>query len=109
MPGKIFLFAVFVFVASLPIDAQQVQDKVRAYRVKNEQRIINEYIRFVSIPNVSNDTPNILLNADFILQMMKRRGIDAELLRDSGGQVNPVVFGKVTVPGARHTIAFYAL
>jgi len=33
--------------------------KIRDYRNKNEQPIINEFISFLSIPNVAADTSNI--------------------------------------------------
>ena len=88
--------------------AQNTTAKVREFRQKNESKIIAEYLEFVSIPNVSRDTPNILRNAAFIQNMMKKRGINAELLDGISPKVTPAVYGMVKVPGAKKTIALYA-
>lgn len=55
--------------------AQTVQQKVNQYRKENENKIIDEYVNFVAIPNVTRDTSNILRNAAFIKMMMEQRGI----------------------------------
>ena len=36
--------------------AQTVQQKVNKYRKENESKIIDEYVKFVAIPNVTRDT-----------------------------------------------------
>ena len=78
------------------------------YRKDNELKIIDEYVKFVSIPNVTRDTSNILRNAAFIKMMMEQRGIKAEFLDGTTPKVNPVVFGEVKVAGAKTTLSFYA-
>lgn len=88
--------------------SQTVQQKVNKFRKENESKIIDEYIKFVSIPNVTRDTSNILRNASYIKIMMEQRGIKAEFLEGTTANVNPVVFGEVKVPGAKYTLAFYA-
>src|SRR5678816_3763571 len=88
--------------------AQTVQQKVNQYRKENESKIIDEYIKFVTIPNVTRDTANILRNATFIKMMMEQRGIKAEFLTGTTPNVNPVVFGEIRVPGAKYTLSFYA-
>ncbi len=88
--------------------AQDVQQKVRQYRKDNEAKIIDEYIKLVSIPNVSRDSANILRNAAFIKIMMEQRGIKTELLSGISQNVNPIVYGEVIMPGATTTLAFYA-
>lgn len=98
----------FTVLACFLLQAQSVQQKVRSYREQNEIRLINEYKAFVSIPNVSRDTPNIHRNAAFIADWMNRLGIKAELLDGITPGVTPAVYGKVTVPGATKTLAFYA-
>jgi acetylornithine deacetylase/succinyl-diaminopimelate desuccinylase-like protein len=102
-----FLIACCVQIGLNPL-AQTVQQKVNQYRKENETRIIDEYIKFVAIPNVTRDTPNILLNAAFIKLMMEQRGIKTGFLDGTTPGVNPVVFGEVKVPGAIYTISFYA-
>jgi acetylornithine deacetylase/succinyl-diaminopimelate desuccinylase-like protein len=69
---------------------------------------MEEYVKFVSIPNVSRDTANILRNAEFIKVMMEQRGIKTEFLVGATPETNPAVYGEVNVPGAKYTLAFYA-
>lgn len=95
-------------VLSLSTTAQSVQQKIRQYRQNNEASIINHYKEFVAIPNVSRDTPNILRNTQYIADWMKRLGIETELLHGKTPGVTPAVYGKVMVPGAKKTLAFYA-
>lgn len=97
---------VLAFLPSLP--AQSLREKVRAVRTAQEQALIAEYREFAAIPNVSGDQPNIRRNAEFIVAMMKKRGIAAELLEGHTSATNPAVFGEVKVPGATTTVVFYA-
>jgi acetylornithine deacetylase/succinyl-diaminopimelate desuccinylase-like protein len=96
------------FSLAVTAGASPLQDKVRAYRVAHEQELMTEYRELVSLPNVGADQPNIRRNADFILAMMKRRGIPAELLEGRTRVTNPAVFGEINVPGATRTVVFYA-
>ena len=105
---KLYLFIACFFPTSLISFAQTTQQKVSRFRKENETKIIDEYIKFVSIPNVTRDTSNILRNAAFIKMMMAQRGIKAEFLEGMTPKVNPVVFGEVKVPGAKYTLSFYA-
>jgi len=102
-----FLIACF-FQTGLISIAQTVQQKVNQYRKENESKIIDEYVKFVAIPNVTKDTSNIRHNAEFIKMMMEQRGIKAEFLDGTTPNVNPVVFGEIKVPGAKYTLSFYA-
>ncbi len=88
--------------------ATPLQEKVRAWRIAEEGRLIDEFREFVAIPNMTIDRANIRRNADFIVAMMKRRGIEARLLTSTAQNVNPVVFGEVKVPGATRTLMLYA-
>lgn len=101
---------VVLLILSLPfaLGAQTLHEKVRAHRVANEPALIEEYRTFVAIPNVSSDHANIRRNADFIVGMLQRRGVAAELLTIDKPGANPVVFGEVRVPGATRTVVFYA-
>ncbi len=102
-----FLAACFLQMGLISY-SQTVQQKVNQFRKDNETKIIDEYIKFVSIPNVTRDTSNILRNAAFIKMMMEQRGIKAEFLDATTPKVNPVVFGEIKVPGAKYTLSFYA-
>ena len=88
-----------------PIQSRAQTTAVRAYREAHETEIINEFIDFLSIPNVASDTVNINRNAEKLMEMMKRRGIDARLLKGDGP---PAVYGELKSPKAVHTIGFYA-
>ncbi len=83
-------------------------DAIRAHRTEQQQELIAEYREFVAIPNVTRDQENIRRNAEFIVAMMRKRGIAAELLEGNSPAVNPAVFGEVKVPGATQTVVFYA-
>jgi len=108
MKFKIHFVIACSFLTGLLSYSQTVQQKVNKYRKENESKIIDEYIKFVSIPNVTRDTANILRNAAFIKMMMEQRGIKAEFLCGATTNVNPVVFGEIKVPGAKYTLSFYA-
>ncbi len=102
-----FLFLIFC-CCSFKLSAQTVQNKVKQFVQSNEDSIINQYIRFLSIPDVSSDTANIPFNVAFIQKMMQQRGIPSELLHGKTAGVNPVVYGEIKVPGAKRTIGLYA-
>ena len=88
--------------------SQDVIQKVNQFRIENESKIIDEYIKFVSIPNVTRDTADILRNATYIKMMMEQRGIKTEFLDGITPKINPAVYGEVKVSGAKYTLAFYA-
>ena len=78
---------------------------VRGYREGHEREIIDELYRFVSIPNVETDRVNMRRNAEFLREMMERRGIRVRLFDTP---TNPIVYGELAVPGATQTVTFYA-
>ncbi|HVR40244.1 MAG TPA: M20/M25/M40 family metallo-hydrolase [Thermoanaerobaculia bacterium] len=76
------------------------------HRAAHEAEILTEFTRFLAIPNVASDTPNIERNAAMLSEMLKHRGVATQLLRVEGAP--PVVFGALDAPGAKKTITFYA-
>jgi acetylornithine deacetylase/succinyl-diaminopimelate desuccinylase-like protein len=83
--------------------------KVRAYTKQNSRAIINEYVQFLSLPNVANDSVGIKSNAAFIMDMMIKRGIQkVQLLTPATLATPPAVYGEVIHPGAKGTLIFYA-
>lgn len=84
------------------------QDRVRQYRRAHEHEILREFVSLLSIPNVAADRANIRKNAEFVLDMMKRRGLNPQLLEAKTPNVPPAVYGEWKVPGASHTILLYA-
>jgi acetylornithine deacetylase/succinyl-diaminopimelate desuccinylase-like protein len=78
------------------------------FRLRHDPAVLEEYRRFLRIPNVPSDPANMRRNAEFILQMMKLRGIEGRLLDGESPDTSPAVFGEVKVPGASKTLLFYA-
>ena len=85
--------------------AQSLATGVRAYRMKHEAEILKEFAELLSIPNIASDTKNIRANAEKLIVMMSRRGIEAKLLEGNGP---PAVFGEIKAPGASTTVGIYA-
>ena len=88
--------------------AAQTLNAVREYRRANEHRILREFIRLLSIPNVAADRENIRLNAAHIVELMRARGLEPRLLEASAPEAPPAVYGEWRVPGAARTLVFYA-
>ncbi|KPK75581.1 MAG: hypothetical protein AMJ79_10920 [Phycisphaerae bacterium SM23_30] len=110
MSRKTLLLLLIGLCLPASVSAQQMsptrlQQKVRAYRITHEHEFIREYFDLLSIPNVSSDLPNIRRNAEFIKQMMEKRGIKTRIMETGG---SPVVYGEVRTPRAQRTLMFYA-
>jgi acetylornithine deacetylase/succinyl-diaminopimelate desuccinylase-like protein len=84
----------------------EIRSRIRAYREAHEAEILTELREFLAIPNVVSDAKNIRRNAEFLVQMLERRGVKARLLELEGSP--PVVFGERATPGAIHTVVLYA-
>ena len=77
------LTAFLIYNSVSMIRAAPPDASVRAYRQAHETAIIDELVELLSIPNVASDTANIRRNAAKLIEMMKRRGIEARLLESS--------------------------
>jgi acetylornithine deacetylase/succinyl-diaminopimelate desuccinylase-like protein len=75
---------------------------------RNRHRWLKEYTDFLSIPNVFGDSLNIVKNANFIHDWLKRNGVKSQLLYSGKPRSAPFVYGEVIRPGATTTLAFYA-
>lgn len=83
--------------------------RIRTIRQQRENVWLQEYVRFLSIPNVAADKAGLKRNADFIMQMMQQRNIQrVQLLSDGNAATTPAIYGEVNVPGATRTLIFYA-
>src|SRR5205823_12357060 len=61
----------------------------------------------LSIPNLASDSANIRRNADFLIQMLERRGFrNSRLLTVPGAP--PAVYGELPASGASRTLVLYA-
>src|SRR5580658_519551 len=103
---KVVVLAALLGSGSAALFAQTPKNAAHDWRVAHEQQILQEFTRLLSIPNVASDTANIRRNADTLVQLLEQRHVAAKLL--VAPAANPVVFGELKTPGAKHTIVFYA-
>jgi acetylornithine deacetylase/succinyl-diaminopimelate desuccinylase-like protein len=102
------LFLVILLYPAAFFGQSTTQDKVRNYRRTNEHKIVNEFLSLLAIPNIASDNPNIRKNAEAIVEMMKRRGLNPRLLEARTPNVPPVVYGEFKTAGAQRTLVLYA-
>src|SRR4030095_1227497 len=102
------LFLIILLYPAVLFGQSSTQDKVRNYRHANEHKIVNEFLSLLAIPNLASDNPNIRKNAEMIVEMMKRRGLNPRLLEAQTPNVPPVVYGEFKTPGAQRTLILYA-
>lgn len=100
-------FSILIFTVQF-FSQSSVTNQVREYRAADERSLLAEYIRFLSIPNVASDTENIRRNADYLIEQMKQRGLNPQLLSAADRNAPPAVYGEWLTPGAKQTIVFYA-
>ena len=84
------------------------QSTIRDYRRAHERQIIDEFTRFLAIPNVASDKENVRRSAQFIVEMMLRRGLNPQLLEAKTKDTPPAVYGEWKVAGATQAIILYA-
>ncbi|HTQ66485.1 MAG TPA: M20/M25/M40 family metallo-hydrolase [Puia sp.] len=107
---KQYLILLLILLIGEFVPAQTAEIlSVRKYRERITDNLIGEFVKFLSIPNLAKDNQNIKKNADFILEMMKKRGIlNVQLLNPVTQDAPPAVYGEIKVPGAKQTFIFYA-
>jgi len=91
-------------VAATALATAQDRTAVRQYVDAHQRQIVAEFNDLLSIPNVGTDVAGIHRNTAFLLAMLQRHGLKAELLPTSG---NPLVYAEKNVPGAARTLLFY--
>jgi acetylornithine deacetylase/succinyl-diaminopimelate desuccinylase-like protein len=87
-------------------DPATLRAQVRAYRAAHEQAIVRELADFAALPNVAVERRDIVRNAQFLLEMLTRRGLHGQLL--TAGDSPPAVYAELPSPAARRTVVFYA-
>jgi acetylornithine deacetylase/succinyl-diaminopimelate desuccinylase-like protein len=102
--GRLFGFLFVVSFVAAQINPASVA--ARNWREAHERAIVDEYFHLLAIPNIATDPVNIQRNADMIVAVLKKRGIDGRLVEAAGA--NPVVLGEIRTPGATRTVVFYA-
>jgi acetylornithine deacetylase/succinyl-diaminopimelate desuccinylase-like protein len=106
MKGILALLLAGLLSANALAQTNLAANAARHWREQHERTILDEFVTFLSIPNITQDRENIQRNAEFIAKMMQSRGIASRLVSIEGA--NPVVFGEIRTPGAVRTIVFYA-
>lgn len=101
------ILVVSLFLSSLAFGNDE-SSKTAAFIRDNEAAILKNYLEFLSIPNEASDTTNIQKNADWIMDAMRKRGINPQKLQPKDPAAPPAVFGRLDVPGATRTLLFYA-
>lgn len=109
MPSRsIRLMLGYLIVVLAMVSVTGAQSSVREYRRAHERQIIDEFTRLLAIPNIASDTPNIRRNAQFVLEMMQRRGLNPRLLEAKSKGTPPAIYGEWKVAGATRSIILYA-
>src|SRR5437763_1491955 len=83
-----------------------LNDAVRTYIAQHRVEIIEDFRDFLRIPNLASDTANINQNAQELLQMLKKRGLEGQLL--SMENAPPAVLASLPADPAKRTVIFYA-
>ncbi len=105
--SRFLIFTLLSVIVFAPAAFAQ-ESPIREFRRTNEHRLLGDFIKVLSIPNVASDTPNIRKNADYLVAEMQERGLKPRLLQAADKVVPPVVYGEWITPGATKTVIFYA-
>jgi acetylornithine deacetylase/succinyl-diaminopimelate desuccinylase-like protein len=99
--------ALALLVATLPLAAQQTPaEAALAYTTAHRPELLQQFTQFLTIPNIAADPAGLQRNAALLLNELRQRNIDAQLLTIPNAPA--VVYGRIDTPGATHTIVFYA-
>ena len=98
-------------IAVLSAQAQGTGAAVRAaargYTQAHEAEILTEFVELLAMPNLASDSVGIRRNADYLMEMIGKRGFsNRRLLTVPGGP--PAVYGELPSPGATRTLVLYA-
>src|SRR5689334_19603627 len=97
----------FVLIASTNLAAQSLRSRIEEYRTRHDVEIVRELSDFLAIRNLASDSINIRHNAQRIIELLAKRGIEGRLLESPAGGP-PAVFGELRTPGATRTVVLYA-
>lgn len=90
-------------IAAVP----SLHDQIDSWRQAHEKQILNEFSALLALPDVATDVPDIEANAKVLVKMIEARGLKAQIL-SAGPGTPPAVYAELKVPGARHTVVYYA-
>ncbi len=106
---KSILFLFLILSTTILSGQNKAVQAIRSDHQPRHYELLKEYVEFLSLPNTMNDPEQLQINARYVVEMMKKRGIgNARLLEaDTPGAI-PAVYGEVLTPGATRTLIFYA-
>ena len=107
MKLSVLLIAMTQIFFLLSLGAQSAE-KLGAFYDKNEYALMSEYFEFLKLPNTFNDRQMLDVNANFILGMLKKAGIQGRLMYDKNKKSVPAVYGEYIHSPQATTIIFYA-
>ena len=106
MIGRLHILCLSLLGLTCVLAAETPAEAARQYTAAHQAKLTQQFSEFLSIPNVTADPANLRRNADLLIEMLRSRSVESQLLLTPGAP--PVVYGQITVPGAQHTIVFYA-
>lgn len=89
-----------------PVAAQSGADVASDYRRAHEAEIVRDFAEMLTYPNRARDTEDITRAGLYIRDRLREAGAESELLTLEG--VAPLVYGRLSVPGATRTLGIYA-
>jgi acetylornithine deacetylase/succinyl-diaminopimelate desuccinylase-like protein len=109
MINRIFLVGCILLSFYTGIAQPKAVTEIRSWRQQNEHRLLNEFMDFLSIPNVAAEPASLQQTATAIVAMLNSSGVQkVQLLEYNTPGVPPTVYGEVITPGASTTVVFYA-
>ena len=101
--------ALSVFMPALLAQVTPTQ-AAHSYAATHQAELLQQFKEFAAIPDVAADPAGLRRNADYLIGLLRQRGVKAQLLSAPGlpDSVPPVVYGELKTPNARRTIVFYA-
>ena len=88
------------------LSAQSAPQAAQDYTVSHRPELTDRFAQFLAIPDVALDPDGLKRNANLLVSELQKRGVEARMLTIPGSPA--VVYGRIDVPGAKHTIVFYA-
>jgi acetylornithine deacetylase/succinyl-diaminopimelate desuccinylase-like protein len=101
---RALLYLVF---AATALPAKTPAPEVRTWRQAHERQLLEDFSKFVAMPNVATTLADVGRNAAYLSQQLETRGFVTRLLRASEG-TPATVYGERSTPGATRTVLFYA-
>src|SRR5262245_11651493 len=80
--------------------------EARSWRQGHEHAILDEFTRFLALPNVANDRAGIERNAEMLRAMLVQRGLTVEVCRFVDAP--PLIVADLPGPAGARTIPSYA-